>query len=105
MSVEPAQKPTLSRALVVVGGLLAAMWAIEVVDVLTLNSLDYFGIEPRQTEDLLNIPVAADKVWDKLTRKMQKQIIDKKIEPARLTPGAVVHTDGTVTYPEEAPRA
>ncbi len=29
---------------------------------------------------LLNIPVAADKVWDKLTRKMQKQIIDKKIE-------------------------
>ena len=32
-------------------------------------------------------------------------IIDKKIEPARLTPGAVVHTDGTVTYPEEAPRA
>ena len=58
MSVEPAQRPTLSRALVVVGGLLAAMWAIEVVDVLTLNSLDYFGIEPRQTEDLLNIPVA-----------------------------------------------
>jgi len=32
-------------------------------------------------------------------------IIDKKIEPARLTPGAVVHADGTVTYPEESPRA
>ena len=29
---------------------------------------------------LLNIPVASDKVWDKLTRKMQQQIIDKKIE-------------------------
>ena len=32
-------------------------------------------------------------------------ISDKKIEPARLTPGAVVHADGTVTYPEESPRA
>jgi len=29
---------------------------------------------------LLNIPVAQDKVWDKLTRKMQQQIIDKKIK-------------------------
>ena len=58
MSVDQAQQPTLSRALTVVGGILALMWAIEVVDVLTLNSLDYFGIQPRQTEDLPNILVA-----------------------------------------------
>ncbi len=58
MSVDQAQQPTLSRALTVVGGILALMWAVELVDVLTLNSLDYFGIQPRQTEDLPNILVA-----------------------------------------------
>lgn len=53
-----ASPPTLSRALVVVGGLLALMWGLEVIDVLTLNSLDNLGIEPRQTSDLPNILVA-----------------------------------------------
>lgn len=53
-----ASPPTLSRALVVVGGLLALMWGLEVIDVLTLNSLDNLGIEPRQTGDLPNILVA-----------------------------------------------
>ncbi len=39
----------------VVGGLLAVMWLLEALDTVTLNSLDAYGIEPRQAEDLLNI--------------------------------------------------
>ncbi|MHA6511057.1 rhomboid family intramembrane serine protease [Tessaracoccus sp. Z1128] len=58
MSVEPVSKPTLSRALVIIGGLLAVMWVLEIVDAMTLNSLDYYGIEPRQAEDLPNILLA-----------------------------------------------
>lgn len=50
--------PTLSRALVVIGGLLAVLWGLEILDTLTMNSLDQYGIEPRQTEDLPNILVA-----------------------------------------------
>lgn len=53
-----AEPPTLSRALVVIGGLLAVFWALEIFDTMTLNSLDPYGIEPRQTEDLPNILVA-----------------------------------------------
>lgn len=38
-----------------VGGLLALMWLLEGIDAVTLNSLDSFGIEPRQLSDLPNI--------------------------------------------------
>lgn len=58
MPTAQASSPTLSRALVVVGSLLALMWGLEVIDVLTFNSLDNLGIEPRQTTDLPNIVVA-----------------------------------------------
>lgn len=47
--------PTLSKALLVVGGMLAVMWLLELLDSLTLNSLDAYGIEPRQPGDLVNI--------------------------------------------------
>ena len=48
-------KPTFGEALAVVGGLLALMWALEIIDTVTLNALDAYGIEPRQASDLLNI--------------------------------------------------
>lgn len=51
-------RPTLSNALLVVGGLLAVMWVLEIIDSVTLNALDAYGIEPRQASDLLNIFVA-----------------------------------------------
>lgn len=53
-----AAPPTLSRALLVIGGLLAVLWGLEILDTLTLNSLDQYGIEPRQPEDLANILIA-----------------------------------------------
>ena len=43
---------------------------------------------------LLNIPVAPDKVWDKLTRKMQQQIIDKKIEFYAIDAYAIARATG-----------
>ncbi|MDP1995674.1 MAG: 2-oxoacid:acceptor oxidoreductase family protein, partial [Gallionella sp.] len=43
---------------------------------------------------LLNIPVASDKVWDKLTRKMQQQIIDKKIQFYEIDAYAIAKATG-----------
>ncbi|MFD0865952.1 rhomboid family intramembrane serine protease [Tessaracoccus lubricantis] len=37
------------------GGLLAVMWALELLDSVTLNALDSYGIEPRQASDLPNV--------------------------------------------------
>ena len=54
-SAAPKKQPLIVQALIVVGGLLALMWALELLDQLTLNSLDSFGIEPRQASDLPNI--------------------------------------------------
>lgn len=48
-------RPTLGRALIVVGGILAVMWALEFLDAVTLNALDSFGIQPRQLSELPNI--------------------------------------------------
>lgn len=50
-----SKQPLLVQALIVVGGLLALMWLLEGIDAVTLNSLDSFGIEPRQLSDLPNI--------------------------------------------------
>lgn len=50
----PSRSP-FTDALLVVGGLLAVMWGLEIIDTVTLNSLDAHGIEPRQASDLPNI--------------------------------------------------
>jgi membrane associated rhomboid family serine protease len=50
-----APRPTLGRALIVVGGILAVMWALEFLDAVTLNALDSFGIQPRSLASLPNI--------------------------------------------------
>ncbi len=51
----PQKQSRLAQALLVVGGLLALMWALEGLDTVTANVLDNFGIEPRQLSDLPNI--------------------------------------------------
>ena len=53
MSHSRIEKPTLTAALFAVGGLLVLMWGLEIIDALTLNSLDAYGIEPRQASDLI----------------------------------------------------
>lgn len=55
MSETPQKQSRLAQALLVVGGLLALMWALEGLDTVTANALDNFGIEPRQLTDLPNI--------------------------------------------------
>ena len=55
MSETPQKQSRLPQALLVVGGLLALMWALEGLDTVTANALDNFGIEPRQLSDLPNI--------------------------------------------------
>lgn len=55
MSETPQKQSRLAQALLVVGGLLALMWALEGLDTMTANALDNFGIEPRQLSDLPNI--------------------------------------------------
>lgn len=55
MSETATTRSPLAKALLVVGGLLAVMWALELIDSLTLNALDSFGIEPRQVSDLPNV--------------------------------------------------
>ncbi len=55
MSETPQKQSRLAQALLVVGGLLALMWALEGLDTVTANVLDNFGIEPRQLSDLPNI--------------------------------------------------
>lgn len=48
----------LMRAVIVIGILLAAMWALEAFDQATANSLDPLGIRPRQLDSLDNILIA-----------------------------------------------
>jgi membrane associated rhomboid family serine protease len=55
MNEPTARRATLRSALLVVGSLLALMWALEILDTVTLNALDAYGIEPRQASDLPNI--------------------------------------------------
>lgn len=54
----PQKQSRLAQALIVVGGMLALMWALEALDAVTLNALDQFGIEPRQLGELPNILMA-----------------------------------------------
>lgn len=55
MSHTRTSRSPFANALLVVGGILAVMWALEIIDTVTLNSLDAYGIEPRQASDLPNI--------------------------------------------------
>ena len=55
MTEPTTRNSPLQSALVVVGGLLALMWGLEIFDAATLNALDSYGIEPRQASDLPNI--------------------------------------------------
>lgn len=43
------------RAAVIMGVVIAALWLLEVIDVLTFHSLDQFGISPRRIEELPQI--------------------------------------------------
>ena len=55
----PTSRPNrLLRAVIVVGGLLALMWVLEIVDQGTRNSLDHFGIVPRDTDTVGHILLA-----------------------------------------------
>ena len=48
----------LLKGLIVVGGLLVLMWLLEIVDQSTGNSLDQFGIVPRDTDTVGHIMLA-----------------------------------------------
>lgn len=55
----PSTRPNpLLRALVVVGGLLVLMWVLEGIDQSTDNSLDNFGIMPRDVDTVGHIMLA-----------------------------------------------
>lgn len=53
-------RPTsdLLRPFVIVGLLVAAMWVVEVIDLIPGTPFDSWGIEPRQLDGLLGIPLA-----------------------------------------------
>jgi membrane associated rhomboid family serine protease len=51
-------RPSALGALVVIGLFVAALWAIEVVDVMLGNALDDEGVQPREQEGLLGILLA-----------------------------------------------
>ena len=57
MSTTPVRKssPTFGQAVAVNGGAVGFMWLLEIVDQLTANSLDAFGISPRDPSELLQI--------------------------------------------------
>ena len=55
------ERPSLNEPLaplMIVGGLLAVMWAVEIVDLLPGTGFDRWGIRPRTTRGLFGIPVA-----------------------------------------------
>ena len=56
-----APEPRRSKyatAFIVIGSLLALMWGLEIIDQLTSNYLDQFGIRPRDAENLPHIATA-----------------------------------------------
>lgn len=55
------QKPSLAEPLgplLIVGGMLAVMWAVELIDLLPSTNLDRWGIRPRTTRGLWGIPAS-----------------------------------------------
>jgi membrane associated rhomboid family serine protease len=62
-SIDPTkpEKPSLAEPLaplLVVAGMLAAMWAVEIIDLLPGADLDGWGIRPRTWRGLIGIPLA-----------------------------------------------
>lgn len=56
MTTQPQRKRSpIVTALLVIGGLLAFMWALEIVDYITNHRLDQFGIRPRNADYLPNV--------------------------------------------------
>lgn len=56
--VQTNRPSPLLRGLIVVGGLLVLMWVLEIVDQSTRNSLDHFGIVPRDIDTAGHIVLA-----------------------------------------------
>jgi membrane associated rhomboid family serine protease len=59
-STQP-EKPSLAeplRPLLIVVGMLAAMWAVEIIDLIPGVDLDRWGIQPRTWRGLVGIPLA-----------------------------------------------
>ena len=80
-------RPTLGKALIVVGSLLAVMWALELLDAVTLNALDSFGIQPRQLSELPNI------LWAPLLHFGWPHLISNSVP--FLVLGVLVYLSGT----------
>ena len=55
MTRRPRGTPAAVRALTVIGGFVALLYAIELVDTLLDNRLDQEGVEPQQSDGLLGI--------------------------------------------------
>lgn len=55
MATPPRQTNPLVAAVSVNAGLVAFMWVLEIIDQLTNNSLDQFGIQPRDVDGLWTI--------------------------------------------------
>lgn len=80
-------RPTLGKALIVVGSLLAVMWALELLDAVTLNALDSFGIQPRRLSELPNI------LWAPLLHFGWPHLISNSVP--FLVLGVLVYLSGT----------
>lgn len=51
-------RENLTKSALLIGGLVVTMWVLELIDTLTANSLDRFGIRPWDPSTLLLIPVS-----------------------------------------------
>lgn len=58
MTTAQKESHPLVQAIAANGGLVAIMWVLEIIDQLTLNSLDQFGIQPRNVTELGDIFLA-----------------------------------------------
>ena len=59
--ITPPERPRLSEPfgpLLLVGGMLAVMWGLEVIDLLPGTNFDRWGIRPRTVRGLVGIPLA-----------------------------------------------
>jgi membrane associated rhomboid family serine protease len=56
--VSDAERSAASNGLLIVGGLVAAMWLLEAVDAIADHRLDQYGIQPRDADGLAGIAAA-----------------------------------------------
>ncbi|MDO5082618.1 rhomboid family intramembrane serine protease [Arachnia propionica] len=52
---EPRRSTPFRDGLIVMGGMLAVMWVLEIIDVASAHSLDQYGIVPRRVDQLLHL--------------------------------------------------